>query len=191
MHWMSAASSSFFTIFSSRDGDKLCLKKQGSSYSESGMEGTPGISHTEKKASSQLHGMFPSQKPLHMMWDMRELCVIYLPKLCCVKVVYPTPGGEDPPLLSKYTVQPCMSQTGLRFYYSGWHPWQIAPGLRRMKPQNEASTVLFLYYFFHAWILKLFFLCPFVLCWACGYLEMKQTMLDVVCVWGILHQDFG
>lgn len=122
----------FLTIFSSQDGDKLRLKNR--------VQVTVRVEWKElleshilkkKQTSSQLHGMFPSQKPLHMMWDMRELFMIYLPKLYCIKVVYPTPGGEDPPLLSKYTVQPRMSQTGLRFYYSGWHSWQIAPGLRR------------------------------------------------------------
>ena len=58
-------------------------KKQGSSYSESGMEGTPGISHTEKKHPHSCMACFHPQSP-YTWCEIWENCVWFTYPSCAV-----------------------------------------------------------------------------------------------------------
>ncbi len=101
--------------------------------------------------------------------------MIYLPKL------YRNQSGVSNSWWGRSSFAVHFTGTGLRFYYSGWHSWQIAPGIRGHWNHRMRQAQCY----FHGWILKPVFLRPFVVCWACGCFDTTQN--SVGCSMGMRY----
>ena len=114
------------------------------------------------------------------MWDMWEFEWFIDPNCTVIKVLHPTPGGEDPPLLSISQELACASTTrgGI-------------PGKLHQEYEDTETTEWGKHsaIFFHGWILKPVFLRPFVVCWACGCLDTTQN--SVGCSMGMRYIASG